>query len=360
MIKKKIDNYDKKILSNSIEIFLKSLTENGNNFFAITINFEKNFSNIDDYKNSINILFNLLKNETKFLTCLHVVCEKNKSNKDHFHIFLSIKNIIDYNVILKNNVNSLLRNHYNKDVVIKTIGNLISAKKWIFDCMYKDVFIWEKPPFFIIQQKDQQIFSEFLDFFSYTLQYQYNVNTIVSCFYYEHSLINFNNYSGCILKKNNLDKKTIIDLILYYMLFNSLYIYNDSIYQKLENTEISYKKLDTIHNHLYKNFKENIIHFFLKNFNTHFDGLDFHFLIKNFLKQNKSITDDIKNLTNNKILPTISLVEFKDCIYSIKYNKIIPKQKFREFVEKNNNKTLNQVSTLKYYNKKFKHLNKPN
>lgn len=54
----------------------------------------------------------------------------------------------------------------------------------------------------------------------------------------------------------------IIDLILYYLKFNQMYVGNGLVYKKIDSTIISYYKLDTVKNELFINFQQKIVPFF--------------------------------------------------------------------------------------------------
>jgi hypothetical protein len=151
--------------------------------------------------------------------------------------------------------------------------------------------------------------------------------------------------SGIKLTNNKIDQGLLLNLLQYYLILNNYYIYNNGIYEKIENTLISYKFLNNVDKILYKEFQENVIKFFLENYNCYFDGFDFNYLLKNYFIKSKNIIENLIDITTNKINPDFSLMEFTDGIYSLKYNTFIKKSQ--------TDYLYNNVCTLKYYNKSF-------
>lgn len=293
-------------------------------------------------------MFNKLKLEIKTLSMLLIVLENNDNNKLHLHGVVCIKNLIDYNTNIKNNISNFLRNNFEIDTLVKNLDQFLDKKNWIVNYLFKDLKNWEYPSTIFYLKKDQQKYANYLDLVSYRL----NVKTNFICF--ENDDL-FKNINGCKIVKNSIDKFIILDLILYYMEINHIYIYKDTAYKKIKNSNISFIKLGTISNYFYDNFKENVVSFFLENFKIHFTNFDFYYLIKNFINSAEININKIIDVTTNKIELNFSLLEFTDGIYSIKHNKFIPNSYLEEIkAEKNIN-----VATIKYYKKTFKHTNKP-
>lgn len=315
--------------------------------FTLNINFIKN-ENPFNHKEKKTLLFNILKNKLNCLTNLYIIFEENKKKEDHLHGVIVVKNITDFNINLKNNIMNTLKDIYELDVVVKHANTFLDVKNWITHYMWKDVDNWQIPSKLWFLKKDQQIYADFLDLAHYELE-DTNFKTETAGFSYEE--LELNEFNGCKIIKNSLEKETIIDLALYYIMFNKLYIYKNHIYRKIDNSLISYEKIDTVKNEIYNNFKEKVIPFFIKKFPLHFTNFDFYSLIKKYLKTNEKLIEEIWDLTSNRIEPDFSLLEFKDGVYSIKYNKFIPK--------KFSNKFPKEFATIKYYNKTFKHLGEP-
>jgi hypothetical protein len=161
----------------------------------------------------------------------------------------------------------------------------------------------------------------------------------------------YSNIVGCKIENRNINQETIIGLILYYIQIKGYYLYNDNLYIKIEKSLISYRIVGSIEEILYEKFEENIVNFFQENFDCHFKGFNFYNLIKQYKQKVKKLVETIKDLTTNKINPVFSLLEFTDGIYNYNTNK---------FLKKSDIKLNNTATTLKYYDKTYKNLKKPN
>jgi hypothetical protein len=75
-----------------------------------------------------NDLFEILKNNSVTLTSLYLIFEKNENEKNHLHGILVLKNIIDYNLNINNNILNILKNEYELDVVVKNLKNFLDVK----------------------------------------------------------------------------------------------------------------------------------------------------------------------------------------------------------------------------------------
>jgi hypothetical protein len=152
------------------------------------------------------------------------------------------------------------------------------------------------------------------------------------------------NLEGIVLNKNELNENIIIDLILNYLKLNKLFIHNDYLYSKIENTLISYKRIGSVKEILFDQFETNIIPFFTENFPCQFDGFDFYYLIKTYKNKMESNIDKIKNISTNKITLNFSFLEFTDGIYDIQNNN---------FIFKNNFINSSNTCTIKYYKQAY-------
>ena len=170
---------------------------------------------------------------------------------------------------------------------------------------------------------------------------------------YKNSLNIVNVFFGVKLTHNKIDQRTLINILQYYLILNEYYIYNDNIYEKIKDSKISYKLVGNLVDILYNKFQENVILFFLNNFENYFKGFDFSYLLDNFFIKNKNVIESIKDLSTQRIEPNFGLIEFTDGIYSIKYDRFISK--------KHNCNFLKKLSTIKYYNKSYNWIrqNKP-
>lgn len=108
----KLKNF--KLISNNYTKIINWSINQGNQHFSITINcIGIDYNLYKDNKNCINneekkikdYLYNLFPTTTWFF----IVSEKTKNNMLHFHAIIAIRNFIDYNYIIKNNLlNSLI------------------------------------------------------------------------------------------------------------------------------------------------------------------------------------------------------------------------------------------------------------
>ena len=108
-------NYINKSISNRWGLIISELLNDGNTFFSLTINPIDNCFNFNSWEDRCGFEYDLLDHITKSfptLTFIWFVYEKNKNNKVHIHSVLSMKNFIDYNYVLKNNL---------KDCLIKSL-----------------------------------------------------------------------------------------------------------------------------------------------------------------------------------------------------------------------------------------------
>ena len=159
---------------------------------------------------------------------------------------------------------------------------------------------------------------------------------------------------GIKITNNKIDQRTLINILQYYLILNEYFIYNENIYIKIKESKISYKLIGSLKNLLYDGFQENVVNYFIKNFEYYFKGFDFSFLMDNYFIKNKSIIESIKDISTQRIEPDFGLIEFTDGIYSIKYDRFFP--------NKNDYSFSNKICTIKYYNKCYNRVrqDKPN
>jgi hypothetical protein len=180
--------------------------------------------------------------------------------------------------------------------------------------------------------------------------YKYKNNELIN----EYGIVN-EYFIGIKLNKNEIGENLIIDLICNYMYLNGLYLNNDNIYKKINNTIISYEKIGNIPQLFFENFQDIIIPFFIKNFPIQFEGFDFYYIIKNFKIKMENNIIKIKLINNNKIDFNFNIMEFNDGIYDLRNNLFIEKNKINTNIK-------NKINTIKYYNKSYNRIrkNKPN
>lgn len=366
------ESYYKKILSNRWDFIVDWSINLGNNHFAITINTPNlyyndinlsNYNNIDldDYKEQLDEIINLINYYFPTISYIFIVGEKNKKDNLHFHLLIGIRNFIDYDYCLKNNLLNVLKMYLggknlqmcDYDVKIQSLRRFRDIKNWVM-YLYKDMYIWKFPACLITTDyyyqnvfKDNlgDVIDQYLHLYFIFCKFEknYNENVLIK----NLDLVNF---KGVILRNNSLNFGIIINLIQYYLIFNNLYLYNNYIYKKLENSLISYQLIGSVEDILYKNFQENIVSFFVIRFENYFIGFDFNYLLKNYFIKSRNIISSINDISTNKIKLDFSIIEFTDGLYFIKYNRFVKRSDF-ESVDKKFN--LNTLSTLKYCNKKY-------
>jgi len=275
---------------------------------------------------------------------------------------------MDFNKLISINLlNELKRLYTNCDIVIKPLNTFKQTKGWIKYLHINKVWVF-KPHFFTADfrnnGRDEKIFEYFLQ--PYVNNYKLHNTMIKGSYYtdYEHDALNYftgwgsygmeNFYeerylklSGCILNKNRLTKRLILDMVSYYLTLNNLYIYNSNIYSKIENSILSYRLVGSVQGVLYDEFQNNMVSFFLEKYPFHFMGFDFWSLLLEFKQDSKKAVLDISSLVTNNIQFDFTIMEFVDGVYDIKQDRFYSK---KELLIKN---TLCKKNTIKYYNKYY-------
>ena len=368
------------------DLFLNWSLELGNQHFAITINCpQENFykyqniydisikdKNIKQYTSLFDKFLDPLINYPKLTTWFFIISEENKNGYIHFHGVLAIRNIVDCYTPIKNNIMNYLKNQMlagdilikELDIKIDILYTFLDVKKWI-TYIHKNFLNSQFNPMMYIIEKyknfSEKIFINIYDTLNNIIPWilQTNLNNLLrfneislDLYIYNIKKSEYDNVVGIKTVDKKITQETILCLILYFIQMKCFFLNKNNIYEKIENTQISYKLVGSIENILYDNFQENIITFFKKNFHCHFNGFDFFNLIKQHKIKNKKNIEVIKDISTAKIEFDFSLMEFTDGIYSIKYNKFIPKKQQIENFKK---------FTLKYYNKSYNRIrqNKP-
>ena len=368
----------------------------GNNHFAITISntgiyLGNRFVN-DPISNIIWKIFAAIDKDVwrnfPTTTWTFIVPELTKNNEIHFHAIFAIKNIIDYNFCLQNSLNILLplTMHYNfkkyLDVKISPLKYFNDIRNWVM-YMHRDIKKWPYQGSISVTYYYQNIFFNELFFIYQNIiltplfnedgtehdgvdeKFEYfaveistvdinkvnqNIKNLKERFQDYLTKINIiNTFEGVKLINNKLNNLILIKLLKYYIVFNNYYIYNNNIYKKIENTTVSYSLVDSLRSHLYDNFLNNVKSYYLNNFNTYFNGFDFDTICDNYLIKTKTTIDSLDVLLTNRINLDFSILEFNDGLYFIKYNKFLPLENVNILMKKN-------ISTLKYFNKKYKQI----
>jgi hypothetical protein len=153
------------------------------------------------------------------------------------------------------------------------------------------------------------------------------------------------NFTGIKLTNNKIDQTTLISLLQYYLILNNYYIYNDNIYEKIKESKISYKCIGSLMEVLYDKFQDNVVFYYVANFELYFKGFDFNHLLNNYFIKSKGVIESLKDISTQRIEPNFGLIEFTDGVYSIKYDRF--------FSNKTNYTFSGKISTIKYYNKSY-------
>ena len=290
----------------------------------------------------------------KLVSWQFITTEENENGVLHFHGIIAYRNLMDYNKNISNNILNKLRHCMDDcDVVLKDLNNFKDIKGWI-RYLHKDKLLVFPPVFrstIQIGEILEKIFTR-----PYIKNYHMKNNFRIESSGFNDEVVEFVNFvfddevddlfpniKGIMLNKNVLNENIFIDLILNYLILKKYFLYNDTIYEKVDKMLISYKKIGTLREVLFDKFESNIILFFTENFPCQFEGFDFYFLIKTFKNKMELNILKIKNLTTSKIEPDFLYLEFKDGIYDIRNNKFIVKVNFKK----------TDAATIKYYNKSY-------
>lgn len=340
---------------------------------------ERDFKTEPSWFDDIHHFLYGYKHKIKTQHWIFTVIEENENGIPHIHGIIAIRNLIDYNKNIINNITKEFKKEYTfVDIVMKNLDNFFDIKGWIRYLHQNNQWIF-KPLFCCLPKDINFINNIFLK--CYITNYNMNnlnkenINSIqdnikeydnpcieincttyseqVECFE-DNKLINKYNVSqyfiGIKLNKNELNENLIIDLICNYMYINNLYLNNNSVYKKINNTIISYERLETIDKLFFENFQNTVIPFYTNNFPIQFDGFDFYYIVKNFkLKMENNITK-IKLINNNKIDFNFNIMEFNDGIYDLRNNLFIERNKLNSIKYK--------INTIKYYNKSYNRVRK--
>ena len=327
------ENYIKKNLSNSWGLIISELINDGNTFFSITINPIDNCFDFKTWDERCGFEYDLLKHITKCFPTISFVWfiyEKNKIGKTHIHAILALKNFIDYNYILKNNLKDCLiksvrvngfivnfkniygndtsygYNHstekYNEGWFVDLVGNgsnnytfgydvkvdsllyFKDIKNWII-YMHKDIRSWNYSVGTSIYYTEEKLFNQIVNELTLLDKYDYYHGGIVTMFsmqYLRCFSIYLNNNSvlksffGIKITFNKIDQRTLINILQYYLILNDYYLYKQIV--KLEDITCK-KKIGDIYsnNYVISNYQ------FSRNFNLTTDD-DY---VKEMIQKNK-------------------------------------------------------------------------
>ena len=359
--KDKNESYFRKILSNNWDILTNwSINIVGNQHFAVTINMPLinhanthlyNYDNLslEDYSLIESQISKYIFNIFTTTTYIFIVPEKNEKGILHFHILVSIRNFIDYNYTLKDNLSLSLKEFdltglsmNDCDIKVESLLYFKDVKNWAL-YMYKDMYDWKfTSKFYILPKYYQDVLMCNLGNVTF---YYLQINCEFISFEIKNLKEEIVNLNGVKITNNIINQTILIDLLHYYLILNEYYIYNDNIYSKVKESVISYKLEGPLKNILYDNFQENVVNYYINNFAAYFKGFDFSYLLKNYFIKSKSVIESIRDISTQRINPDFGLIEFTDGVYSIKYDRFFSKASNRVFSKK--------ISTIKYYNKSY-------
>ena len=328
------------------EIIDKSIND-GNLHFFITINFTKNTNNKKDLKKKIKELEKILKN-IELLSWYNLVSEKNQNKNYHLHILIAIKSLIGYNNVIENNIKYLLINNYEIDTKLNILWSFLDIKKswrYLHKNNEKETEEINTENVNILKSKESEI-SIFIN-----IKNKINIKEIKKKKY--------DYLKGVKLDEKNYNERQILFLWEYYLILNNCVIYKEKLYKKIENTMISYKELTEIE-YLYLNFNK-ILEFFRINFKHQFENFDELNFTTKFIKNKNEKIIRFKEFTKKEVKFNFHILEFKDGIYSILYNKFIRTNKFNKNNEENlENILINKnILTIKFYNYSYENIQEP-
>lgn len=357
----------------------------GNSHYGFTINIIDTISeltmNKEEYKEFVENFIDALTNYLKTVTYIMVVPEYNKKGKLHFHGIIFLKNVMDYNKNIRNNISNFLKENMRPgkelnyhgypefgkppyDIKVDYLKNFLDIKKWNM-YLYKQHSKWNNnnpayycPDITFIEKWEQNVlgYTDFsllkivlMVYKIYQDRYEYTPGEKNNGWQETYKKKqNIYNITGIKIVKNEISDSLIIDIMLNYLLMNRLYIYKSNVYKKLEKFNISYERIGSTEEILYYKFKENVIGFFRTKFMAQFENFNIYYLIKENFKNVELILKKVESITSLKISPKMDIMEFKDGIYLIKYNVFILK-KYTENLE---------ISTIKCYEKNYDTLRK--
>lgn len=280
----------------------------------------------------MGLLENTIKNiPLKIITL--IVREFGENNKPHYHIILSVNNILGYNnKFMYNLKHELIKNLNEHDLIIELIEDFINYKNKL-KYLFKEKSSFHKINVHNIEIKEliekENIFPEF------PIKIEYDE--------YQH-------LSSYTKSTKKYDEYTLINLINFYFEYKQMVLFNNIIYKKLPNKIISYEKFVEIEK--IPELLKNIFGELLFVFESQLKNIDFYTLQVEYVPKIEQLIRKTKEIIINKITLNFDIIEFTDGIYFLSKDKFIPKHIFE-------NDELKGVGTIKYYNKTYKHLKNP-
>jgi hypothetical protein len=369
-----------KSFSNLWDTIIDWSINSGNSHYSVTINimeYNEMYKGKEFYREFIETFIDMLSDYLKIATYIMIVPEYNKNGKIHLHGIIIVKNVMDYNRNIKNSILSFLKNEMRQgreldfhqfnetgrpgyDVKVDFLKYFLDVKKWHM-YLYKENSKWTKDiPAYICEdvyfrQEWGQLLGGYISGYSilgidYTPRYLYTdryIDRIGEQGYDGNNRFilkeNIYNLHGIRIIDNIINETLIMDLILNYIQLNNFYIFKNNIYKKVRGYKISYELVGDSKEILFNNFNETVIKFFTENFIAQFKGFDIYYLKKVHFKNLDKLFIRVLNTNTHKIEPKFDVMEFRDGIYSIKYNTFIKRCDIHDL----------DISTLKYYDKSY-------
>lgn len=257
-----------------------------------------------------------------------------ENNRPHHHIIISCKNILGYNTEFIYNIRDYFRKNLNEwDVIVDILLNFKEYKNR-FNYLFKEN---AELNIIFFNSKLYNLYNDDLSI--------YNLNII-----FIFSNLNFPETGSCSKINSEYDEYTIINIINFFFSYKYIYIYKDILYEKIENTILSYKKLFLITD--LTNYLINIFEELLFVFEIQMKNIDLYMLKIKYFYKIEQLIERTNQFIINKIIIKFDLIEFKDGVYSLSKDKFLKKDLLINYNIKN-------VGTLKYYNKTYKNLKLP-
>lgn len=262
-----------------------------------------------------------------------IVLEFGETNKPHYHIILSVNNILGYNnKFIYNLKNKLLKDLNEKDLIIELIEEFNNYRNKL-NYLFK-----EKNSLYIITLHTIEL-KEFIE-----------KEKILEGVKIKIDYDNYQHLSSYTKTNKKYDEYTLINLINFYFEYKKMVLFNNIVYRKLPNKILSYEKFVEIEK--LPELIKNIFGELLFIFDSQLKNIDFYTLQIEYVPKIEQLIRKTKEIIISKITINFDIIEFTDGIYLLSKDKFIPKHIFE-------NNELRGLGTLKYYNKTYKHLKNP-
>lgn len=340
------DQMYEKLVRNLLDILINKTLNNGVLYYFITINtiwptpFDNSSKCLLKWENYLKDLMETI-NKINSICYVYYCHELNENRIPHTHIILSINSVLGFNNLIKDNIFYYLINEGYGDIKVDQLSTFLDIKN-TFNYIWKDLIKTEITHSFVLYNN---LYLEEFTKLEDAITYQ---NWKIKTCYYIYDIIK---YPSINKQSDFFNEYTIINLINFYLFYKKLYWCNNFIYEKKENTLISYKKKNTI-----KELIEDIDNIYNELLPVNFiqlKNLDIYTLKIKYLKNLDYYINNPLNTFINKIKISFELLEFKDGIYMISHNLFISKNKLKNLLQQIENQ---QTGTLKYYDSSYKYI----